>query len=69
MDQIGTYVIYVIMFCAVLGALAAIRNDQDGLGKEFLEGLHSMDLSSFRWPVLWHLRLTSRRSCENTSVR
>ncbi|MGO4563399.1 hypothetical protein [Mesorhizobium sp. 2RAF21] len=33
MDQIGTYVIYVIMFCAVLGALAAIRNDQDGLGK------------------------------------
>jgi ethanolamine transporter len=41
-DQIGTYVIYVIMFCAVLGALAAIRNDQDGLGKEFLEGLHSI---------------------------
>jgi len=42
MAKIGTYILYVIMVCAVLGAVAAIRNDEEGLGKEFLEGLHSI---------------------------
>lgn len=42
MEQIGTYVIYVIMACALIGALAAIRDDQSGLGKEFVEGLYSI---------------------------
>lgn len=42
MEQIGTYVIYVIMACALIGALAAIRDDQRGLGKEFVEGLYSI---------------------------
>jgi len=42
MEKIGTYILYLIMLCAVLGAFAAIRNDEDGLGKEFLEGLHSI---------------------------
>jgi ethanolamine transporter len=41
MDQIGNYVLYLIMFCAVLGALAAIRNSDEGLGKEFMEGIHA----------------------------
>ncbi|CAM5796497.1 MULTISPECIES: ethanolamine utilization protein EutH [Brevibacillus] len=41
MDQIGSYVIYFIMICAVIGAIAAIRNSDEGLGKEFMEGLHS----------------------------
>jgi len=41
MDQIGNYVLYVIMFCAVLGAFAAIRDSEKGLGREFMEGIHA----------------------------
>lgn len=41
MDQIGNYVLYLIMFCAVLGAFAAIYNSDEGLGKEFMEGIHA----------------------------
>ncbi|MFC0187430.1 ethanolamine utilization protein EutH [Fictibacillus aquaticus] len=42
MSQLGTYVIYIIMFSAVIGAIAAIRNSEDGVGREFMEGLHSV---------------------------
>lgn len=42
MAAIGTYIIYIIMACAVAGALASIRNSEEGLGKEFIEGLHSI---------------------------
>lgn len=42
MAQIGTYVIYILMLSAVLGAFAAIRNPEKGLGKEFMEGLYSI---------------------------
>lgn len=42
MAQFGNYVIYVIMICAVIGALASIRNDESELGREFLEGLYSI---------------------------
>lgn len=42
MASIGTYVIYIIMVCAVAGAVASIRNPETGLGKEFIEGLHSI---------------------------
>ncbi|MCM3712489.1 ethanolamine utilization protein EutH [Alkalihalobacillus oceani] len=42
MENLGTYVIYVIMACAVIGAIASIKNTQTGLGKEFMEGLHSV---------------------------
>ena len=41
MDQIGNYVLYIIMFCAVLGAFAAIRDSEKGLGREFMEGIHA----------------------------
>lgn len=41
LSQLGTYVIYIIMACAVIGAIAAIRNSDEGLGKEFMEGIHS----------------------------
>ena len=41
MDQIGNYILYLIMFCAVLSAFAAIRNSDAGLGKEFMEGIHA----------------------------
>ena len=42
MDQLGTYIIYLIMTCAVIGAFAYLRNEQEGLGKEFIEGLYSI---------------------------
>lgn len=42
MASIGTYVIYIIMACAVAGAIASIRNSETGLGKEFIEGLHAI---------------------------
>jgi ethanolamine transporter len=42
MELIGTVVIYIIMACAVAGAFAYIRDPESGLGKEFLEGLHSI---------------------------
>lgn len=42
MASIGTYIIWLIMVCAVLGAIAAIRDPEKGLGKEFTEGLHSI---------------------------
>lgn len=41
MDQVGSYVLYIIMFCAVLGAFAAIRDSDKGLGREFMEGIHA----------------------------
>lgn len=42
MEMIGTVIVYIIMFCAVLGAFAAIKNPEDGLGKEFMSGLHAV---------------------------
>ncbi|WP_112310967.1 ethanolamine utilization protein EutH [Pseudogemmobacter bohemicus] len=42
MASIGTYIIWLIMVCAVLGAIAAIHDPEKGLGKEFTEGLHSI---------------------------
>lgn len=42
MESIGTYVIYVIMVCAVLGAVASIYNPEGELGQEFIAGLHSI---------------------------
>lgn len=42
MIMVGNIVIYIIMACAVLGAFAAIKNSDDGLGKQFMEGLHAI---------------------------
>ncbi|WP_174727144.1 ethanolamine utilization protein EutH [Mesobacillus harenae] len=42
MEMVGNIVIYIIMFCAVAGAIAAIRNSDEGLGKQFMEGIHSV---------------------------
>lgn len=42
MAAIGTIVIYIIMICAIAGAIASIINSEEGLGKEFLEGLYSI---------------------------
>lgn len=42
MEMIGNIVIYIIMACAVAGAFAAIKNSDEGLGKQFMEGLHAV---------------------------
>lgn len=42
MEHIGTLVIYIIMICAIAGAVASIFNSETGLGKEFVAGLHSI---------------------------
>ncbi|QXI25615.1 ethanolamine utilization protein EutH [Pseudomonas vanderleydeniana] len=42
MENIGTYVIYVIMVCAVIGALAAIFRSESELAGEFNAGIHSI---------------------------
>lgn len=42
MAAIGTVVIYIIMACAIAGAIASIRDNEKGLGKEFLEGIYSI---------------------------
>ncbi|WP_212631899.1 ethanolamine utilization protein EutH [Pseudomonas sp. KB-10] len=42
MENIGTYVVYVIMVCAVIGAIASIFDAESELGREFTAGLHSI---------------------------
>ncbi len=42
MEMIGTVIVYIIMICAVLGAFGAIRNPEDGIGKEFMNGVHTV---------------------------
>lgn len=42
MALIGTYVIYIIMLCAVIGAVASIIDSESPLGREFNAGLHSI---------------------------
>ncbi|MCI0458027.1 MAG: ethanolamine utilization protein EutH [Gemmataceae bacterium] len=42
MAIIGIVVITVVMGCAVAGAIASLFNDEEGLGKEFLEGLRAI---------------------------
>jgi ethanolamine transporter len=42
MENIGTYIIWIIMACAVAGAIASLRDEEKGLGGEFITGLHSI---------------------------
>lgn len=42
MAHIGTFVIYIIMICAVIGAIASIIDSDSPLGREFNAGLHSI---------------------------
>ena len=42
MAVLGSLIIYIIMICTMLGAIAAIRDPEKGLGKEFITGLHSI---------------------------
>ncbi|MCP2251326.1 ethanolamine transporter [Prauserella aidingensis] len=42
MESFGNLIIYIMMAFVVIGAVASIRDDEHGLGKEFKEGLHSI---------------------------
>lgn len=42
MAMIGTVIVYIIMICAVIGAFAAIKNPDQGIGKEFMSGLQTI---------------------------
>ena len=42
MAELGNYVIYLIMICAVIGAFASIYDHENGLGAEFISGLYSI---------------------------
>lgn len=42
MAEFGNYVIYLIMLGAVIGALASILRPDSGLGREFVNGIHSI---------------------------
>ncbi len=42
MANIGTYIIWIIMACAVAGAIASIHKEESGLGQEFISGLYSI---------------------------
>ena len=42
MELIGVVIIWIIMICAVIGAFAAIKNPEVGLGKEFMSGMHAV---------------------------
>lgn len=42
MAEVGTLIIYVIMTFVVAGAIAAIRSPDRGIGREFIEGLHTI---------------------------
>ncbi|MDZ5016731.1 ethanolamine utilization protein EutH, partial [Clostridium perfringens] len=42
MEIIGKIVVYIIMFCAVVGAIASIVKEESELGNQFLEGINSI---------------------------
>ncbi|MGE8503067.1 ethanolamine transporter [Ectopseudomonas oleovorans] len=42
MAEFGNFVIYLIMIGAVVGAFASVVQPQSGLGKEFVNGIHSI---------------------------
>ena len=42
MAEFGNYVIYLIMIGAVVGAFASVLKPESGLGKEFVNGIHSI---------------------------
>ncbi|NLG10768.1 MAG: ethanolamine utilization protein EutH [Coriobacteriaceae bacterium] len=42
MEVIGTAVVYLIMICAVIGAVASVINPESELGKEFVAGIDSI---------------------------
>ncbi|MDO4443853.1 MAG: ethanolamine utilization protein EutH [Slackia sp.] len=42
MEMIGTIVVYIIMACAIVGAIASVLRPESGLGKEFVAGIDAL---------------------------
>lgn len=42
MNTLGNIVVYIIMFCAVIGAISSIIKEDSELGSQFLEGINSI---------------------------
>lgn len=42
MSDLGNYVLYLIMFFVVIGAIGAALNDREGIGAEFMAGIHTL---------------------------
>lgn len=42
MESIGTIVVYIIMGCAIAGAIASVVRPESELGKEFVAGIDSL---------------------------
>ena len=42
MAIIGTIIVYIIMACMVVGAIASIVKPKSELGAQFVEGIHSI---------------------------
>ena len=71
MAEFGNYVIYLIMLGAVIGALSSIIKPESGLGKEFVNGIHSIGpvflaqagiMVAIPYPVSYtHLTLPTKR--------
>ena len=56
--MIGTVIVYIIMICAVLGAIGAIRDAEYGIGKEFMNGIHTVGHILSQQQGSWQLYLT-----------
>lgn len=44
MENLGQYVVYLVMVFVACGAIAAVRDDTAGMGREFVSGLHAIGL-------------------------
>lgn len=56
MEFIGTVVVYIIMACAVIGAIASVVKPESELGQQFVGGIDAMALSFSPLLALWPLR-------------
>lgn len=42
MEHVGTIIVYILMICAVLGMIGAIKDEENGIGFEFMEGVRQV---------------------------
>lgn len=52
-ELFGTVVVYIIMACAVAGAIASAIKPESELGQQFVAGVDSTVQFSCLWQVLW----------------
>ena len=44
MVLLGNIIIWIIMICAVIGVIGAIKDENSGIGKEFMTAFHQMGI-------------------------